>query len=83
MERTKHLQSMKYRAKIAEKVGYTLLMGGGFLCYKSPGLLNYLFVEWAQFSIPGVCLTIAALHLSGLYLEDQHIKSQKYLEELT
>ena len=68
---------MKYRVKLAEKLWYTLLMFGAFLCYKSPAVLNWVVVDWAQYSIPGICLSIVAFLTSGWYYEDQCGKSQK------
>jgi len=45
MERKGKLNAWKYRVKIAENIYYALLMGFGFLIYKSPSMSKTLFTE--------------------------------------
>lgn len=67
----------RYKLKNAEKVFYVMLLSLGFLAYKSPYLLNFMFSEIPHVSIPAFTLAFLGFHFAGLYLDRQEKDQEK------
>lgn len=76
----------KFRVKFAEKVYYILLLSLGFMFYKSPSLMAYVFVDNPHISVPFFALSIVAFHLLSAYLDkkekDQEVRHRKLKDQL-
>jgi hypothetical protein len=84
--RLENYTKWKYRVKCVEKIYYVLLLSLGFLCYKSPSLLTYFFIDMPHFTIPFLSFAIIAFSLTGFWFEqktkDQEKRTKKLKEKL-
>lgn len=72
------LTRWKYRVKVAEKLGYVLLMAFGFVLYKSPSLLHYFLAEKLPWSLSLFSSAVIAFSLSHFYIDKRaHELEQK------
>lgn len=72
----------KYRIKIAEKVYYLLLLVFGFMVYKSPSLLSYMFSDHPIVSITFFGLSIIAFSMGNWYLDKKAKRSEALVKKL-
>ncbi len=72
--------------KVLEKIYYISLLSLAFVCYKSPSILTYLFVDNPQMTIPFFSFNIIFFSLVGMWLEkrskEQVQKTKKLKEKL-
>lgn len=58
------------------------LLALGFLVYKSPAIMTYLFVDMPQYSIPFFSVSIIAFNAAGYYLDRKANKLDKMHKSL-
>lgn len=77
LQSTKRLYKWKLRVKILEKIYYVSLLIGGFIFYKSPYMVNIVFVQNGHWSISAIAGGILIINYIGFYLQSQHETQEK------
>lgn len=72
----------KYRVKVLEKVFFIFLLSVGFLCYKSPALLTYFFVQNSVISIPLASFLVIFFSLAGFWIDKKSKETEKRTKKL-
>ena len=70
------------RVKIIEKMYYSALLISTFVFYKSPSMVNIVFVINGHWSISAIAGGILIINYLGYYLESRHEKCEKNMNEL-
>ena len=72
VQKTKSYEMWKYRIKLIEKVVWTTILIFGFIFYRNPIMLNFVFVENGMYSICGVSSVVILFNSLGWHYEQQH-----------
>ena len=71
MQKTKSYEVWKYRVKLIEKVVWIAILIFGFIFYRSPAMLHFMFIENGFYSICGVTSVIIFFTQLGWYYEQK------------
>ena len=67
---------------MAEKIYWVILICSIYVFYKSPSMVNVVFVQNGHFSISCIALSIIIFNSCGYYLEQSHQKVSKQVISL-
>ena len=67
LEKKMKINKSKARIKLAERIYYAIIVLSFILCYQSPFIQDFLFVEHAWYTIPSLILFVLIINTMNWY----------------